>query len=413
MIERLGKRAVALPLLAVFLVSLVFGTAFAPIMRAEMRDVPIAVASLDEGAATPAGEVNAGAEAAKKMAQKMGATGVFKVTSLESQEEVDAALANNDVYAALVFPKDFTARQVAKQMATAGAAAGQAAGAPGQAASAPGAEAAAGAQAAPGSAADAAAGTQGEAESDVVLYINIGKNQMLATQLAQALPVQLQQAGLSAEVVQVNTADLGGGLMAPMFAIQGMVMPCFIMTMLGSVLLFLVLAPGRSGREARQAVAIQAGYAVAASALAAALAYAIAAWIGGMSLPFAPVFLTLWIGSLCTMLLFVGALDAAFPLGVLVILLTFALGTVTAMLAPEMMPAFWSAWVTPWAPQFQIGTGMREILFMDSGLWTSRMPVLLIEGAIGLLLLAVAGLRGARGADAEAASGESGAAAAA
>lgn len=401
MIERLGKRAVALPLLAVFLVSLVFGTAFAPIMRAEMRDVPIAVASLDEGATTPAGDVNAGAEAAKKMAQMAGATGVFKVASLATRKEVDAAFADNDIYAALVFPEDFTARQVAKQMAAAqgvGGAAGDAADG--------GADAGASA-AGPASASGAAAAAQGEAESDVVLYVNIGKNQMLATQLAQALPAQLQQAGLSAKVAQVNEADLGGGLMAPMFAIQGMVMPCFIMTMLGSVLLFLVLGPGRSGREARQAVALQAGYAVAASALAAMLAYGIAAWIGGMSLPFAPVFLTLWIGSLCTMLLFVGALDAAFPLGVLVMLLTFALGTVTAMLAPEMMPAFWSSWVTPWAPQFQIGTGMREVLFMDSGVWTSRMPVLLIEGAIGLLLLAVAGLRGTRGADAEAASGES------
>lgn len=420
MLESLGKRAAVAPLLAVLLISIVFGTAFAPVMHAGMRDVPIAVASLDAGAQTPAGEVNAGREMAAKLTQMASISGAFDVRKLASQSEVDAALEGNDVYAALVIPEKFTAAQVAKQMA-----ATQGQGRPSE-------DAAAAVQ-------TPAAENEGKAgDSSVVLYVNVGKNPMLASQIAQALPEQLAQAGVDVRVEQVHTADLGGGLMAPLFAVQGTAMPWFVMTMVGSILIFLVFRPRKrnslaadeldaganhnaaatneaaSGSESvsksvattadetrgevlssswRRTVVLQLAMIVVVSGLAALLAYGIAEWMGGLTLPFGTVVLALWIASACTMALFVGLLDLALPVGVLVIVLTFALGTVTAMLAPEMMPSFWGEWVTPWAPQFQVGQALREILYMDSGVWTSRMPVLIGEGAVGLVLLGLSALR--------------------
>ena len=55
-----GHVRLALPSAIVLVVACVMGLVFYPMAHMEMRDLPFAVLSLDEGAQTPAGQMNAG-----------------------------------------------------------------------------------------------------------------------------------------------------------------------------------------------------------------------------------------------------------------------------------------------------------------------------------------------------------------
>lgn len=78
-----GHVRLALPSAIVLVVACVMGLVFYPMAHMEMRDLPFAVLSLDEGAQTPAGQMNAGnmlvenvtSAAAGGDAEEGGATG--------------------------------------------------------------------------------------------------------------------------------------------------------------------------------------------------------------------------------------------------------------------------------------------------------------------------------------------------
>lgn len=370
MIEKLGKKAVALPAIALTFIALILGTVFYPLAHSQMKDVPFGIAILDSGVETPAGTVNAGEKIADVL-EKTGPT--FSISRYSSQEEVETALKENEVYGVLVFPDGFTAAQL--QNAQQGQNALQE-------------------QSAPQNAPTQSESAQNKADTPpLTLYVNVGKNQMLAAQIAQLLPARLAMQGVQVQVEQVNTADVGTGMMAMMGVAQVLVMPVFMMSMIASVLLFVIFKPTpTSGRSWRTTVIKQVVYALIIAALIAALDLAIASWFAGLSLPALRLFVFFYIASLCLILAFVGALDIAAPLGGLAIATTFAFGMMTAMLAREMMPDFWRNWVCPWSPQYNIGEGVRAIVHFDSGVWTSGTPALLAFGVAGIILLSLVAL---------------------
>ena len=108
------------------------------------------------------------------------------------------------------------------------------------------------------------------------------------------------------------------------------------------------------------------------------------------ALPVAELVPFLWLACFCMMLAVVGLTNLLLPLGVLVALAVFALGMSTAMLPPEMLPAFWANWIAPWAPQAAIGEGVRSIIYLGDGPFVAGMPQLLVTGAVGVLDLAAA-----------------------
>ena len=73
MIEKLGKKAVALPAIALTFIALILGTVFYPLAHSEMKDVPLGIAILDSGVESPAGTVNAGEKIADAL-EKTGST---------------------------------------------------------------------------------------------------------------------------------------------------------------------------------------------------------------------------------------------------------------------------------------------------------------------------------------------------
>lgn len=390
MIEKLGTKAVALPAIALTFIALILGTVFYPLAHSQMKDVPFGIAILDSGVETPAGTVNAGEKIADFL-EKTGST--FSISRYSSQEEVETALNENEVYGVLVFPDGFTAAQLQNAQQGQGVQQGQGAPQNAMLQNAPTQNATpqnAPAQNVPAQSESA----QNEAGTPLLtLYVNVGKNQMLATQIAQLLPTRLATQGIQVQVEQVNTADVGTGMMAMMGVAQVLVMPIFMMSMIASVLLFVIFKPTpTNGRSWRTTVIKQVVYALIIATLIAAFDLAIASWSAGLSLPTLRLFAFFYIASLCLILAFVGALDIAAPLGGLAIASTFAFGMMTAMLPREMMPDFWRNWVCPWSPQYNIGEGVRAIVHFDSGIWTSGTPTLLAFGVVGIILLSLVAL---------------------
>ena len=412
MLDKLGKRRYAMPIVAIIIVFCVLATMMYPMLNAAPKNVPFALLNLDAGANLPTGSVNMGDEVAKKMqeggALQEGAESPLVWTELDSKAALDAAFENNEFYGAIIIPEDFTSTQMAAMLAASSAmnpdvAAADAAGTkPGDTATT-GVEPDAAANAADASTAADPAGTapnaaaqntsaQAPSTPTIQVIINQGKNVMLATTMQTALTTMLGQTGLNVEVTTINAADTGGGSMASLMSGMIMVMPTFILSAICSVLICLLFRPTQHAGKGERVKALgkQLVYAAAASALVACAAVLIVTWVGGMTLPAASIFMFLWLGSFCLMALFIGALDIALPLGALTIAACFAFGMGTAMLAYEMLPVFWQDWVYPWAPQYFISNGVASIIYMGKTAWNTSSLPLAITGCIGLGLMLVA-----------------------
>jgi hypothetical protein len=413
MFENMGKRKYAMPLVAIIAVFCVMSLVVYPILNATPKNIPFALLSLDEGAKTPLGNVNMGDALVENLSAGLpvaeGQESPIAFTVLDSQEALDEAMENNEYYGAIVIPADFTAGTLAAKQAETQAALTQAqalqaaqaqSGADPTAAPTGTDPTAAPTTAAPTGAAPTAAPTGADSAADAVVapsltvLINPSKNAMVASTMQSALTTVFYANGIKAEFATVNSVDIGGGAMAGMMSGQMLIMPFVMMTLVTSMLLFYTMRPAKgASRSAKyKAFGRQAAYAVVLSLLVAAAAIAIVTWFGGMNLPVGNAIIFLWIASFCMILLFVGALDIAAPLGVLVVLLVFGCGMSIAMLAPEMLPSLWRDFVYPWVPQHFVGDGLRSIIYRgDSAVNASTLP-LVITGCVGVLLLGLAGL---------------------
>jgi hypothetical protein len=443
MIENLGIKKYALPVGVILVIFCVFSVMMYPLLHAEPKNVPLAIVNLDEGITTPGGELNLGNQ---MMAQLQNASpgeeaSPFAFTVVATKEALDQDMANNKYYGALIIPADFSAKQWPAMQATMPLPGGTGENQggtpppapsqdPTQQPSDPGAtptpgteptETPAPTDPTPGvdPTADPTTGTSNPTPEDpnqgagpnegpslpplsedspvMGVIINSGKNPMIGQTLETGLPTMLMAKGLNADISLINNKNLGTGFGAMMSG-NVIVMPIFMMSAICAVLLGLILRPkketgvgGRLGLYAGQL-----GYAAILSALISAAAVGILTLAGGLSVPLVPLSIFLAIGSFCVMTLFLGALDIARPLGILVILTCFACGMSVGMLAKEMLPDFWQSWIYPWAPQRPIGQGAASILYMGGGPMNSSTIRLIITGAIGLVLMILASLLGAK-----------------
>ncbi len=121
MFERLGKAKYVVPLVLGIVVACVMSVMFYPMANMEMKGLPFAVLSLDEGVETPQGTMNAGETMIEGItsstATEDGEESPIAWTKVGSQEELDEALENGEYYGALVVPADFSAQQMAAKQA--------------------------------------------------------------------------------------------------------------------------------------------------------------------------------------------------------------------------------------------------------------------------------------------------------
>lgn len=377
MFEKLGKKAALLPFVMAIGLCCLLGLAVAPMLRAEMSNVPFAIVNLDKGAVSVTGKVNVGETLTENMLSgeaslgSMGGSeeeggdadsssamaGAIEWAQLSSEEELLDALADNEYYGGIVIPANFTSQQMSSATGL------------------------------------------GSAPS-LTIYLNKGKNPQVASSMQSTLNQAMLKAGIAADVEMVNTADVGGGSMGESMLAQMIVMPLFMMLMIGSILTSMLLWKNDVTGLRRKSPALMAVVMVCFigvyTAFAAGLALCIVTLIGGMSVPVGAIYPVLWAAAFATMLGFVGALSACFPLGALATVATFALGMGTAMMPAEMLPVFWANWICPWAPQAVIGQTVRSIVYLGHVPALSTFIPTICFAVAGVVLLAVAALLSAR-----------------
>lgn len=351
MFDRLGKRRFILPFAIAILAGLMFTLMLYPIAKMEVRDLPFGIVNLDQGATTPAGEVNAGAAMVEGMTGAQDASASDETSSpvswitYENASEMDAAFDNSEIYGALVVPDDFTAAQMA-----------------------------------------VAAGMSEETPA-VEVYLDMAKSPMVANLMSTSITTMLGEAGVTAEVTVLNegpSAD-GASALTSLMSQNFLIMPLVMLSAMLGVIMTLLLAPKReAGRKERFA---SAGKQVAFSAVISCVVALVVLFLARFALGFeeslGAIFGFAWVSSFCVMTCVLGFTNIALPLGALVAVCAL-LGMGCGMLAPEMLPAFWQDWIYPWAPQHFIGDGMRSIIYLGEGA--------LNNSCIPLAIMAVAGL---------------------
>ncbi len=395
---RLKRRAFALPLAVGLGIFCVLGLAAAPMFAAAPKNVPMAVVNSDQGATSPTGEsMNAGELVAQKLTGGSGLSGSgdgsteapVAWTQVDDEAELEAALKRGDYYGAVVIPADFTQSQVnaraalaqalqeglSKIPSTSNSPESTVEGASPQALSA---------SAVQGLVASVVQAQQSAGEPRVRVILNPAKSPMLAQSMQQTLTTSLARSGIQVDVETVGEPISSTSPLGPMMGVQFMVMPLFIMSLIMGIAVVVLRWPrlGTRAEKLREAL-VQLGYCMVSSLWVAVLAFGIVAGIGGVAVGASAIFL-LWLASFCIMAAAIGLSDIAIPLGAAVMVSVFALGMSTAVLPVHMLPAFWADWVVPWAPQSFIGDGLRHIIYLHEGPFSTNVAPLAAWACAGV-----------------------------
>ena len=427
MLERMGRARYAAPAVMALVIACVMGVLFYPMLHMEMKGLPFAVLSLDEGAQTPQGEVNAGGAMVEKLTQASGDDAPMTWAQVSSQEELDEAFANDKYYGALVIPADYTQATVAAKLAAAGSGAQAQAGSSSQegsgalaalaaqtgsdasagSGSQAGSDASAGSGAQTGSDASAAlaaqAGTQADSDAQasgsadapaLTMIIDNAKSPLVAQQLKTSAAAIFQQLGATVDVQVINQGSSSGTSSAlPTSAMMGQqiaIMPTCTIALVSAVLVSTVLLPMRGSAASRwRTLGLQVALIACVAVVVALCSLALETLAVGTDVDAWTWLAFTALSFFCVALALVGAFDVAKPLGALAALCMFALAMLTGVMPTEALPAFWRDWVVPWAPQHYMGLGIREILYRGAGAWIAGSLPLVITGCAGLVLMAL------------------------
>ncbi len=129
-----GRGRFVMPVVIVIWFGIMFTLMFWPMTHMQMDNLPFAILSLDEGAQTPAGEMNVGDTLVESLTSggdessddedEDSTSSMIAWTQFDSEEALDEALENVEYYGALIIPEDYTAATMAAQTASSGAQAG-------------------------------------------------------------------------------------------------------------------------------------------------------------------------------------------------------------------------------------------------------------------------------------------------
>lgn len=392
--DKIGKKKYVVPFVIVLLIACIMALLFYPLSKMEIKNLPFAVISLDEGAQTPQGTVNAGDALVDKITSSQNDEDRQTIAwqKVDSEDELQDAFDHNTYFGALIIPKNFTKAQVAKQMAQAQEQ--QAQGQSQSQAQQP--------QAQTSSQSQAQAQSQSQQtidDSQITLVIDNAKSPLIATQLKANAQNLFQSQGISVDVQTIHTGsaddseNASANPFSTMMSQQLSIFPTFIMSAIIALILSRIFPVyfRKQGTGTWSALGKQILMALGASCLIALSAFAILSVVSGTEVNFATYTGFLWLTSFCLMLFFMGAADINFILGASLIVISLACGMMCGILPSEVLPTFWQNWVYPWVPQRFIGEGIRSVMFMDAGVFNSAAGALGIYGAVGAILLVCAG----------------------
>lgn len=410
MVVDLRKKGIGLAIIIAIIVPLALGLMFYPAAHMELKGMPFGILSLDEDV----NGINMGdqlvesiesGDLASVQSETTGEDAAEADTSIadvlsfsiyDTQEELDQALHNNELYGAFVISSDFTkgrmAAMAAQQMSSDPSAVAAPTAQQGMAVP-EGADASTAQQmAAAAAAASAASHTAEEAEPTITVILDYAKSPIIATQLESHLSGTLSSLGLEATIDVIDQGPVAeaesASMLSGMFSQMMVIMPMLICSMLAGALAVIGFAVRAAAsmvdRMRRLALAIVVD-AVAALAVA-LMTYWLLACVAGIPADLGSYLGFVWLTSFFLMVFFSGCAcfrgRAAIAMGGIIILL----GMTTGYLPYEGLPALWQDWVCPWAPQYYLGNGLREVMFAEESIWNQGTAICGIYAIIGIVL---------------------------
>ncbi|HWO98341.1 MAG TPA: DUF3533 domain-containing protein [Bacillus sp. (in: firmicutes)] len=371
----------------VLAVVLIFGLTLAPSVKPTPKDLPVAFVNEDKGIDIPnQGKLNMGDKMAAMIEEKTPKESPVKWIEVDSEEEVKRGLDNQEYYAALIIPKDFSAKQASLQ-------------------------------------------TPMPSSPEVHIFINQGMNTMASNVAGQVLngivdtinqhvrtqlleryekqggTITTAQASLLVSPITktaTNVNEIGPNSMngnAPVSLFQ----PLWMASIAGSVILFLTVnkLPFAGRKEAVTARFIQ----VLAGIVLALVAGFGLTWIVdllGVDIPpFTDIALFLTLAFFSFFLMISAVLSWLGIRGIPLFILILFFGAPLLAMAPEFMSPFYRDWVYSWLPMRFMVEGLRELMFFGNGLsWNTPTAVLISIGAVSLVVLGASSFKPSKEKDA-------------
>ena len=338
-----SKKKYLAPVGALLLALLLVTVITFPMLSMEVKDIPVAVFSQDEGMKTPGGTVNAGENMVKQITKSGNKALDWDV--LKSNQEVQDALDDGTYYAVFTIPKDFTKT--------------------------------------------AAAG----GENALKVTLDQGKNPLVSNSLTGMLTAMSEKSGmkLQTEIIH-STADYG---MLAMF----LPMACIMFLYIGSLLTSLMttknvgLQYGAAKGGVGASYGIQLLYLICGALVLGFAAVCIIRGITGVELEIGKIGIMLAIIAGGIMLLTNGCINLFGTKGIAIPVLLFFLGMSLMSIPHQFLPGFWDAVVASWEPLRYFGEGLRALLYQGSGLWNCATVASIVLAAVGVAVSLIAVVR--------------------
>ncbi|WP_242301016.1 YhgE/Pip domain-containing protein [Bacillus cereus group sp. BfR-BA-01423] len=361
------------------LVVFIFSLTLFPTVQPQPKNLPIAIVNEDQGVEIPnQPKMNMGQTIVDNMKKtsKLEEEPAVKWVEVKDKESVQQGLNNQEYYAALVIPKDFSAKQSSLR-------------------------------------------TPQPSSPEVEIFINQGMNTAASTMAGQMLNgvvdnmnntvrAQLLE-GYKAKGVTL-TADQVSNVVTPIAkkvtnvneigknSANGnspisLFQPLWIASLASAAIIFIAISKIPVGTRKEKFVLklkqIITG-AVAAFVIGFGLTWIADGMVGLNISNFTDTALFLTITSFSFFLMISAVLSIVGLKGISIFALLLFFGAPLLSLAPEMLSPFYQDWVYSWLPMRFMIEGLREIFFFGNGLsWSTPLTVLVWIGAVSMVIILV------------------------
>ena len=373
-----NKLVLVSPIIALVVI-FIFSLTLFPSVQPQPKNLPIAIVNEDEGVEIPnQPKMNMGQTIVEMMQKSSAPTKeedpAVKWIEVKSAKEVQKGLDNQKYYAALVIPKDFSAKQASLR-------------------------------------------TPAPSTPEVQIFINQGMNtaaSMMAGQILNGVVDNMnntvrqqlldgfekQGATLTAKqaaslavpiakkvtnVNEVGTNSANGN--SPISLFQ----PLWIASLASAAILFLAVSKMPIGTR-KESLVTKVGQILMSAIVALAIGFGLT-WIAegmvGLTIPdFMDTALFLTITSFSFILMILAVLSLVGIKGIAVFALLLFFGAPLLAMAPEMMSPFYRDWIYSWLPMRFMIEGLRELFFFGEGLtWNTSVSVLVWIGLVSMIVI--------------------------
>ena len=359
------------------LVVFIFSLTLFPTVQPKPKNLPIAIVNEDQGVEIPnQPKMNMGQTIVDNMKKtsKSDEEPAVKWVEVKNKEAVQKGLNNQEYYAALVIPKDFSTKQASLR-------------------------------------------TPQPSSPEVEIFINQGMNTAASTMAGQMLNaivdnmnntvrtqllegLKAKGATLTADQVSnvvtpitkkvTNVNEIGKNSAngnSPMSLFQ----PLWIASLASAAIIFIAISKMPVGTRKENFV-LKLKQIVTGAIAALVIGFGLT-WITdgmvGLNIPnFTDTALFLSITSFCFFLMISAVLSLVGLKGIGIFALLLFFGAPLLALAPEMMSPFYQDWVYSWLPMRFMIEGLREIFFFGKGLaWNTPLTVLVWIGVVSMVII--------------------------